>query len=410
MASKKTQRRKLLRKKKKLTFTLDKDDFGNCPVPGNEGSVSKDVVHKKSGRTVRRRMLRKKSKDSKIIDPKRLSRLCAYPEKSGGYGHFFTARLSVTQTIQIDVAVKSAKQYSTLRHLEREGLVYRSLKCSEHVPVCYGLVKNHPQITFGTALVTELLPIPLKSLWRGRSRSSPIDTVDCFQSPTKAGPLLEFTLSSFATALPVFHATGTTHGDLKPSNILYRILPGTKLPVNSYVHLEQCLIDWGLSMGSEDFITNTDTDGHWKSGTVPCSMGSAFERFPGRAVGHDRCMAADYFQALMSVVVLMAIGGDVVYKSHQFRSGWKQLGLRWLHIKVTLCQRSEQSHRNRLTGWIGFLMFHESDLCCDIEGFHDVFCCSVRRYLKLYDNYIMQYDLDFSKRIMSINPGEGGQA
>ena len=148
-------------------------------------------------KSARRRYLRKNCNPF-TIPPTSITHVCAYPERSGGYGHFYTARMSVPRApVGIDVALKVARRKETLPYLHHEALVYKKLNDSIYTPAYYGEVKNHPNLPPGIALVTELLPIPLSKLWSGQSCSCPINTVNCYSQPAAAGPLLHFILSSF---------------------------------------------------------------------------------------------------------------------------------------------------------------------------------------------------------------------
>ena len=76
------------------------------------------------------------------------------------------------------------------------------------------------------------------------------------------------------------------------------------------------------------------------------------------------------------------------------------LALRWLHVRISLQQRDKSDTGNLLTGWLGFLMYHDIQFCDEV--FHKKFCLRLQPYKPLYREYLRQHDKDFTHKFMNM--------
>jgi serine/threonine protein kinase len=346
-------------------------------------------------RSSRRRKRRPTTTSTKVIPNNLVDNVVVHGDKEGGYGVFSTASLQCTVNGSVTtfqtVALKSAKDKSTLPDLEHEITVYRKLRGLRFLPSFYGLLYNHPQLpTSDVTIVLEEGQVPLAKLWKGISSSCTINTPDCMNRPGTAGALLRRIMVSLLFALKTAHRREVCHGDLKISNLVCRVVPGAARPVVSYDALEVLLIDWGMNL-----------HGSWRTGTRPCSMATWFRTFPGRqTVAVEQKRAADFFQTIMVAVTLMLKGRTSPnFKAQSVSEGAQYLGGRWLGTQVKLKARDPVTDNgNHMQGWLYFLMFHKEAQC--VSSFHSTFCTHLKPYKMHYHSELSDLDLELTRLFM----------
>jgi serine/threonine protein kinase len=235
--------------------------------------------------------------------------------------------------------------------------------------------------TFGDGTwgaVMELVEVPVSKCWRGTSNSVflPIALTDCKRSPSKSGQLLGHLLKGLEYGLPQIHRAGVYHGDIKPANMGFKVDPSASVPVQTYSHLHLRVFDFGCSWYMQ-----------WDSGTKPYGAKVWFKKYPGVSGRStlEQCQATDYFQSLMTVVVLM-VGGvlPVLAIGHT-----QELGASWVS---NLQSRAP-------VGWVQWLLSHECS--CD-ETVRTTLCQPLKQYACVYEE-IKQYDHLFSSKFLGNN-------
>jgi serine/threonine protein kinase len=203
--------------------------------------------------------------------------------------------------------------------------------------------------------------------------------VNCKREPDKSGGFLKLLLSSLKITLPLLHASGFRHGDLKPDNMAFKVDPcfNSTTPVERLSDISIFLFDIGMCRS-----TNV------ASGTQPFSQKTFFD-FKGKTTAPtlNHACSVDFFQALMTAVVLMAPEYQKKVKESFFSYAARKLGKNWLACRPR-------------PGWINWLMYHDIDKCT--PHFHHRVCVELHKYRCVYFSNIAKYDSDFTDRFSRV--------